>query len=49
MANQYGAGSSILDVYLTLEARRLKKTIIALETVDMYCEVRSFPSSSSII
>ncbi len=38
-STQYGPSSSILDVYLTLEARRLKKAVIGLETVEMYCEV----------
>ena len=42
VGTQYSASSSILDVYLTLEARRLKKTIISLETVEMYCDVGFF-------
>ena len=32
-----------LDLYLSIEARRAKKEVISLETVDIYCEVH--PSS----
>lgn len=34
-----GDGSSILDVYLTVEARRLGKVVTSLESVATYCEV----------
>ena len=39
---QHGPQVSILDVYLTLEARRMKKTVESLEDVDIYCEVWYF-------
>jgi hypothetical protein len=39
---QLGPETSILDTYLVLEARRLKKTVLSLESVEMYCEVCYF-------
>jgi hypothetical protein len=32
----------ILDIYLLLEARRMKMNIASLESVDSYCEVEFF-------
>jgi hypothetical protein len=39
---QSGTQAPVLDIYLALEARRLKKNITSLETADMYCEVCYF-------
>jgi hypothetical protein len=34
-----GVQPLILDIQLILEARRLKKNVISLESVETYCEV----------
>lgn len=42
-----GDPSSIFDVHLTIEARRMKKFVSSLETVDIYCEVNRLISRLS--
>jgi hypothetical protein len=39
---QIGSQAPILDINLALEARRLKKNVTSLESVEMYCEVWYF-------
>jgi hypothetical protein len=39
----------ILDIYLLLEARRMKMNIASLESVDSYCEVGFFDKIFSLI
>lgn len=41
-----GDPSSIFDVHLTIEARRMKKFVSSLETVDIYCEFTKFQINS---
>lgn len=38
---QQATGDPFLDLHLMIEARRTKKTIISLESTEIYCEVRS--------
>ena len=44
---QQAMTSPFLDLHLMMEARRMKKTVVSLESIEIYCEVRSIVFDSN--